>query len=234
MSLNLNAMLSILQERTRREFINWYLTFIIMKIEQKRGWRSLVPHYLRARPSTRFCMFHKVQSSSYSPCETPVYLNVYDLTAINGYVYWAGLGIFHSGLEGLGTVLCNRKLHWWFFLRLNMNFLMLTVDGVEYAFGAHDLAASGVFEIEPRQCPGFKFRKSIYMGSTYMDPFQVREFVEQQSAHYYGNSYHLVVKNCNHFCEDICYQLTGNRIPKWVNRLANIGNHLTALLSLKH
>nr|XP_017224746.1 PREDICTED: deSI-like protein At4g17486 isoform X2 [Daucus carota subsp. sativus] len=174
-----------------------------MKIEQKRGWRSLVPHYLRARPSTRFCMFHKVQSSSYSPCETPVYLNVYDLTAINGYVYWAGLGIFHSGLE---------------------------VDGVEYAFGAHDLAASGVFEIEPRQCPGFKFRKSIYMGSTYMDPFQVREFVEQQSAHYYGNSYHLVVKNCNHFCEDICYQLTGNRIPKWVNRLANIGSLCHSIL----
>lgn len=99
----------------------------------------------------------------------------------------------------------------------------LTVHGVEYAFGAHDFSASGVFEVEPRQCPGFRFRKSIFMGTTCLDPIQVREFMEQQSASYNGDTYHLIVKNCNHFCEDICYKLTGNQIPKWVNRLARIG-----------
>ncbi|KAG6525219.1 hypothetical protein ZIOFF_015173 [Zingiber officinale] len=36
--------------------------------------------------------------------DAPVYLNVYDLTPINGYMYWAGLGIFHTGVEGS---LCN-------------------------------------------------------------------------------------------------------------------------------
>lgn len=30
-----------------------------------------------------------------------VYLNVYDLTPINNYLYLFGLGIFHSGIEGL-------------------------------------------------------------------------------------------------------------------------------------
>ena len=30
----------------------------------------------------------------------PVYLNVYDLTPINGYAYWFGLGIYHSGVQG--------------------------------------------------------------------------------------------------------------------------------------
>jgi len=30
----------------------------------------------------------------------PVYLNVYDLTTINGYAYWVGLGIYHSGVQG--------------------------------------------------------------------------------------------------------------------------------------
>lgn len=30
----------------------------------------------------------------------PVYLNVYDLTPINGYAYWLGLGIYHSGVQG--------------------------------------------------------------------------------------------------------------------------------------
>lgn len=94
---------------------------------------------------------------------------------------------------------------------------------MEYAFGAHDYPTSGVFEVEPRQCPGFKFRKSIFMGTTCLDPIQVREFMEHQSVHYNGDTYHLIVKNCNHFCKDICYKLTGNPIPKWVNRLARIG-----------
>ena len=100
----------------------------------------------------------------------------------------------------------------------------LTVHGVEYAFGAHEYPTSGVFEVEPRCCPGFKFRKSILMGTTCLDPVQFREFMERNSANYNGDMYHLIVKNCNHFCEDICYKLTGKHIPKWVNRLARIGN----------
>lgn len=107
---------------------------------------------------------------------------------------------------------------------------MVTVYGVEYAFGAHDYPTSGVFEVDPRQCPGFKFRKSIFMGTTCLDPFQVREFMERQSANYNGDTYHLIFKNCNHFCEDTSYKLTGNSIPKWVNRLANFGKCYLSLL----
>ncbi|CAA6657555.1 unnamed protein product [Spirodela intermedia] len=127
-------------------------------------------------------MFPKVRSVGQTSGNAPVYLNVYDLTPVNGYVYWAGFGIFHSGVE---------------------------VHGVEYAFGAHDYSTSGVFEVEPRQCPGFKFRKSIFMGTTCLDPVQVREFMELHSVNYNGDSYHLIVKNCNHFCNDVCYKLTG-------------------------
>lgn len=47
--------------------------------------------------------------------------------------------------------------------------------------------------------------------------------MERQAASYNGDTYHLIVKNCNHFCKDICYKLTGKRIPKWVNRLAKLG-----------
>ena len=60
--------------------------------------------------------------------------------------------------------------------------LHCAVHGVEYAFGAHDYPTSGVFEVEPRQCPGFKFRKSIFIGTTCLDPAQVREFMECQAA----------------------------------------------------
>ncbi|KAL2901562.1 hypothetical protein RDABS01_026665 [Bienertia sinuspersici] len=44
-------------------------------------------------------MFPKVKSMDSSPGFAPVYLNVYDLTCINGYMYWAGFGIFHTGVE---------------------------------------------------------------------------------------------------------------------------------------
>lgn len=30
----------------------------------------------------------------------PVHLNVYDLTPFNGYAYWLGLGVYHSGVQG--------------------------------------------------------------------------------------------------------------------------------------
>ncbi|KAK8482522.1 hypothetical protein V6N11_063449 [Hibiscus sabdariffa] len=126
----------------------------------------------------------------------PVYLNVYDLTPINGYAYWFGLGIYHSGVQ---------------------------VHGVEYGFGAHDHTATGIFEVEPRQCPGFTFRKSILVGRTDLGPKDVRAFMEKLAREYSGNSYHLITKNCNHFCNDVCIQLTGKPIPRWVNRLARLG-----------
>ncbi|KAF0901920.1 hypothetical protein E2562_011760 [Oryza meyeriana var. granulata] len=33
---------------------------------------------------------------------SPVYLNVYDVTPANGYARWLGLGVYHSGVQGIG------------------------------------------------------------------------------------------------------------------------------------
>ncbi|RDX95339.1 DeSI-like protein [Mucuna pruriens] len=126
----------------------------------------------------------------------PVYLNVYDLTPINGYAYWFGLGVYHSGVQ---------------------------VHGVEFAFGAHEYSSTGIFEGEPKRCEGFTFRKTILIGKTDMGPGEVRAVMEQLAAEYRGNAYNLITKNCNHFCNAACLKLTGNPIPKWVNRLARIG-----------
>ncbi|KAE9605251.1 putative PPPDE putative peptidase domain-containing protein [Lupinus albus] len=174
-----------------------------MKSGFSSGWPSVVRLRLKDKSATPFCIFSKVKSASNNPRSAPVYLNVYDLTTVNSYMYWAGLGIFHSAVE---------------------------VYGIEYAFGAHDYPTTGVFEVEPRQCPGFKFRKSIFMGTTTLDPLQMRDFMERQSANYNGDTYHLIAKNCNHFCEDICFKLTGSSIPKWVNRLARIGSLCNCIL----
>lgn len=102
---------------------------------------------------------------------------------------------------------------------------LLLVHGVEYAFGAHENSATGVFEVEPKRCPGYTFRTSILIGRTDMESDQLCNFMEQISRKYAGNTYNLITRNCNHFCNDVCINLTGKAIPSWVNRLARLGIH---------
>ncbi|KAI3836594.1 hypothetical protein MKW98_024413 [Papaver atlanticum] len=135
--------------------------------------------------------------------QAPVILNIYDLTPINNYTRCVGLGIFHSGIE---------------------------VHGLEYGFGAHDYSASGVFEVEPKRCPGFLYRCSVQLGYTKMPPAEFRLFMEDVASEYHGDTYHLITKNCNHFTEDMAMRLTGKEIPGWVNRLARIGVMCSCLL----
>lgn len=58
------------------------------------------------------------------PGSVPVYLNVYDLTPINGYAYWLGLGIYHSGVEGIDSFLnfLEKQKNWTFPWKLFMVF----------------------------------------------------------------------------------------------------------------
>lgn len=132
-----------------------------------------------------------------------MYLNVYDLTPINNYLYWAGLGVFHSAIE---------------------------VYGLEYAFGAHEYATSGVFAVEPRKCPGYTYRRSILLGRTDISGSEFQSFMEHISSRYHGDTYHLVSKNCNHFTDDVSMRLTGKPIPRWVNRLAHLGSFFDCIL----
>ena len=97
------------------------------------------------------------------------------------------------------------------------------MHGVEYAFGAHDYPTSGVFEVEPRNTPGFTFRGTVLMGTTALGPEETRSFVEEVSRDYNGDTYNLIAKNCNHFTDDLSTRLVGKKIPGYINRLAWIG-----------
>ncbi|KAG2555440.1 deSI-like protein At4g17486 [Panicum virgatum] len=137
------------------------------------------------------------------PSAAAVYLNIYDISPLNHYLYWFGLGIFHSGIEA---------------------------HGMEYGFGAHEYPTSGVFQVEPKSCPGFIFRRSVCVGTTDMSPSQVRTCIEDLAEDYHGDTYHLIVKNCNHFTADVCQRLTGKPVPGWVNRLARLGSFFNCVL----
>ncbi|KAK8449326.1 hypothetical protein SEVIR_7G199800v4 [Setaria viridis] len=101
---------------------------------------------------------------------------------------------------------------------------------MEYGFGAHEFPTSGVFEVEPKSCPGFVYRRSVWMGTTNMSRTEFRSFIENLAGKYNGNMYHLISKNCNHFTDDVCKNLTRKSIPGWVNRLARVGSFFNCLL----
>ncbi|KAG0513150.1 hypothetical protein BDA96_10G076900 [Sorghum bicolor] len=136
---------------------------------------------------------------------SPVFLNVYDVTPANGYARWLGLGVYHSGVQ---------------------------VHGVEYAYGAHDGASSGIFEVVPRRCPGYTFRESVLVGTTELSRAEVRALMSDLAADFPGDAYNLVSRNCNHFCDAACRRLVAGRarIPRWVNRLAKIGVVFTCVI----
>ena len=103
---------------------------------------------------------------------------------------------------------------------------------MEYAYGAHDAASSGIFEVVPRRCPGYTFRESVLVGTTELSRAEVRALMSDLAAEFPGDAYNLVSRNCNHFCDAACRRLVAGRarIPRWVNRLAKIGVVFTCVI----
>ena len=78
-----------------------------------------------------------------------------------------------------------------------------------------------MFETPPRVVPGgARFRESLLVGSTSLSAREVEDLLKRFSREYLGDRYHLLYRNCNHFCEDLCAQLTGRRPPSWVRPAA--------------
>ncbi|VAI77482.1 unnamed protein product [Triticum turgidum subsp. durum] len=146
--------------------------------------------------------------------------------------FWLSMGPSMLPSQIVPKMLANR-LESSFTKLLAINFWQSThVHGSEYSFGAHDLPTSGVFEVEPKSCPGFLYRSSIFIGLTSLHPLEFRDFIQRMASEYHGDTYHLISKNCNHFTDDLSTRLTGKPIPGWVNRLAKLGNKSVLLIHL--
>ncbi|CAM9205349.1 unnamed protein product [Ectocarpus sp. 8 AP-2014] len=132
----------------------------------------------------------------------PVQLNVYDLHESNSWLQHIGLGAYHSGLE---------------------------IGGVEYTF-----SEAGVGQHPPRQIAGdgvsFKTTEAgglllfCVLGDFIGTIPDVRRILNGLKAEGFAEGeYDVVRNNCNHFCDEFAFALTGRRIPPWVNRAATIG-----------
>ncbi|CAM9457871.1 unnamed protein product [Ectocarpus sp. 6 AP-2014] len=124
----------------------------------------------------------------------PVQLNVYDLHESNSWLQHIGLGAYHSGLE---------------------------IGGVEYTF-----SEAGVAQHPPRQIAGddVSFKTTEVLGDFIGTIPDVRRILNGlKSEGFAEGEYDVIRNNCNHFCDEFAFALTGKRIPPWVNRAATIG-----------
>lgn len=133
-------------------FPPFFLECRSMKSSLKKGKKSFLPFRL-SRTTTHFCLFPKVRLASQTSGDAPVYLNVYDLTPINGYMYWAGLGIFHTGVEGTICWYCWKSFYGFthlemgcFVKMLMMKFLRLS-NGLFICLNIHEFPLMWIHDI---------------------------------------------------------------------------------------
>ncbi|XP_058105649.1 deSI-like protein At4g17486 [Magnolia sinica] len=93
----------------------------------------------------------------------------------------------------------------------------------EWSFGFCEIG-TGVFSCPPGKNPMYSFRESIVLGKTNSSIFKVNQILRELSREWPGNSYDLLSKNCNHFCDEFCERLGVPKLPAWVNRFANAGD----------
>lgn len=62
----------------------------------------------------------------------------------------------------------------------------------------------------------YKYRESIPLGMTALDQQKVRSILVGMSKEWPGNSYDLLAKNCNHFCDELSRRLGVGPIPGWL------------------
>ncbi|CAE7556320.1 unnamed protein product [Symbiodinium natans] len=139
--------------------------------------------------------------------ETPVKLNIYDVTN-NPTVQWINSlfanqyspvkfgGIFHVGVQ---------------------------IGSREWAFG-YKPSGTGVFWTPPLFAGAHHFRETIDMPPTTLSRTEIAEVMTSLEAKWSGPSYSVFRRNCCHFADEVCELLGVGSIPEWTYRLANIGS----------
>lgn len=93
----------------------------------------------------------------------------------------------------------------------------------EWSFGFCE-QGTGVFHCPSTQNPMYTYRECIKLGETAYSVSKINQIIRELSREWPGESYDLLAKNCNHFCDEFCERLGVSKLPGWVNRFANAGD----------
>lgn len=133
---------------------------------------------------------------------TDVVLHVYDLgdstqlQKANRIMYALGSGVYHTGVEVYGT---------------------------EWSYGNTQTKHTGIFSGKPAGCRAHHYRQGVYMGRTPLEQGEVKQLMKELRSEWPGNEYDIMRRNCTHFCNELCEALGVGPIPRWVTKLANVG-----------
>ncbi|GET86389.1 hypothetical protein, conserved [Leishmania tarentolae] len=107
-----------------------------------------------------------------------VFVNVYDITTANSWLWSVGLGVHHAGIQ---------------------------VYGKEYQYGCCE-EGNGIRAVEPRHSPPHIFREQFFVGQTPLRALEVQDLVSrlEECGAWQGDKYHLVKHNCIHFAHAFC------------------------------
>jgi hypothetical protein len=116
--------------------------------------------------------------------ELSVILNVYKLKE-GSFLHKLGVTLYHTAIE---------------------------YDNTEYAFGfINREKISGIYDIKPMSFNDGTYVESIVIGKASRRNFFVN--LEKLKSFYLGNTYNFIMKNCNHFTNDISKILFNKDIP---------------------
>ncbi|CAI7850489.1 unnamed protein product, partial [Closterium sp. NIES-53] len=102
------------------------------------------------------------------------------------------------------------------------------VFGEEWSFGYCE-RGSGVFSCRPKTNPYYSYRETVDMGETKLSAKRAGQVIAEMSVQWPGESYDMLGRNCNHFCDELCVKLGVGPIPAWVNRFARTGDSAAEL-----
>jgi deubiquitinase DESI2 len=131
---------------------------------------------------------------------TKVYLNVYDLAPVNECLHPVGLGMYHTGVEVLGS---------------------------EYTFASQAGVFQHTPKEVPQAVFREQVYMGDFDGGHIELKLIVDAIGDEQFG---PNDYNILNRNCNHFASTLCLKLVRKSTPSYINRLADIGNCLSCLI----
>jgi len=130
----------------------------------------------------------------------PVFINLYDMWTGNNFVRSCGCAMYHSGVE---------------------------VYGLEVAYGGRDSDRSGVYLTNPREGCDQPYAQTLEVGRTEKTWNKVISLLMDIKDLYRANEYDILWWNCHDFTQELVKILIpGWTAPKWLNRLASVGQVL--------
>ncbi|CAH8355589.1 unnamed protein product [Eruca vesicaria subsp. sativa] len=93
----------------------------------------------------------------------------------------------------------------------------------EWSYGFCE-QGTGVFSCPSSKNPMYTYREKIVLGRTACSTYMVNQILRELSKEWPGQSYDLLSKNCNHFCDVLCEVLGVPKLLGWVNRFAHAGD----------